>query len=418
MGRGGTGAAGAGDLSALEMNPAGLLALHGLFVQAEVSSTWQPVDFTRAGNCGGLPCATVSQSSGAFLNTVSGVAFEVREGLVLAVGVYGPPSHGRENYPDPRVVSPILTAAPQRYSLISENNLVVYPGVGAAFRALDWLDVGAVVQLRYFHANQVQSLYSLNNQKGEDPSFDAIATVDATQTVRPVFGLGVIARPLPGLSIGASLRPSEPVHATGTLDVTLPSFAVAAGATVSGNHGNVDLTLPPTARLGARYDFAPWSALADVTWENWGVLHTITVTPTDVVLQQGGSNFAVPPISLPRDWHASWSFRAGAERNFDWLTVRAGALYETGAVPDQTLQIDFPSMARFAGTIGATARWGSLAFTASWAHYLAGDRTVTDSQSIRVDPYPAPPFVVGNGRYSTSLDVVAFQLTWLPSLHR
>jgi len=419
MGRGGTGAAGAGDLSAMEMNPAGLASLRGFTLQGEISSTWQPIDFTRANTCGGTPCAAVSQSSGAFPNTVSGLSWEVRDGLVVALGVYGPPSHGRENFPDPRVVKPILTQAPQRYSLISEDNLVVYPGVGVGWRALDWLDVGAVLQLRYFRANQVQSLYSLDNQKGEDPTFDAIATVDATEALRPVFGLGAIARPLPGLSVGLSLRPSAPVHASGTIDVTLPSFAVAAGATVTGSHGNVDLMQPPVARLGVRYDAARWSAMADLVWENWGVLRTITVTPTDVVLQQGGTNFSVPPISLPRDWHASWSPRVGGEFvALDWLTLRAGALYESGAIPDETLQIDFASLPRFAGTLGATARWRSLTFTASWAHYFQQERTISDSEAIRVDPYPAPAFVVGNGRYSTSLDVVAFQISWLPFSRR
>ena len=420
MGRGGTGAAGAGDLSALEMNPAGLASLRGLHVQAELSSAWQPIDFTRAGNCGGAACATVQQSSGAFLNTVSGISYEVRDGLVVALGVYGPPSHGRENFPDPRTVKgSILQGAPQRYSLISENNLVVYPGVGVAYRALDWLDVGAVVQLRYFRANQVQAIYSLGDQKGEDPSFDAIATVDASEAARLVFGVGAIARPLPGLSVGLSARPAEPVHATGTLDVDLPDFAKIAGTTVSGRSGRVDLTLPPEARLGVRYDRGPLSLLGDVTWQNWGVLKSIVVTPTDVVLHQPGSDFAVGPISLPRDWHASWTGRIGGEYVFfDWLTARAGALYESSAIPDETLQIDFASLSRFAGTLGASVRWGSLSLTASWAHYFPQDATVADSKAIRVDPYPSPAFVIGNGRYSTSLDVVAFQITWLPSSHR
>src|SRR5437879_5494897 len=141
-GRGATGAAGAGDLSALEMNPAGLASLRGLRLQGELSSTWQPIDFTRAGTCGAVACRTVSNSSGAFLNTVSGASYEVREGLVIALAIYGPPSHGRENFPDPRDVRSVLAEAPQRYSLISENNLVVFPGAGVGWRALSWLDVG------------------------------------------------------------------------------------------------------------------------------------------------------------------------------------------------------------------------------------------------------------------------------------
>src|SRR5260221_1554255 len=237
LGRGGTGAAGAGDLSALVSNPAGLAELEGLRLQGELSLTWQPIDFARAGNCGARPCATVSNATSAFPNTVTGLSWALRPGLVLAAGIYGPPSMGHETFPDPRALPAGTSSvgAPQRYSMISENNFVVYPGLGAGYRSLDWLDVGAVVQLRYFRARQVQTIYSLGGVGGEYTDFDAVASVDATDSARVVFGLGAIARPLPGLSIGLSVRPGEPVHATGTLDVALPSFAVAAGATVTGH---------------------------------------------------------------------------------------------------------------------------------------------------------------------------------------
>ena len=100
LGRGATGAAGAGDLSAMALNPAGLASLEGLRLQGELVSSWQPIDFTRAGICGPAACPTVSNSSGAFLNSLSGASLALRPGLVIAAGAYGPPSVGRENFPD------------------------------------------------------------------------------------------------------------------------------------------------------------------------------------------------------------------------------------------------------------------------------------------------------------------------------
>ena len=45
------------------------------------------------------------------------------------------------------------------------------------------------------------------------------------------------------------------MHATGALDVQLPPFASAAGATVTGRSARIDLALPPEARLaGALYE--------------------------------------------------------------------------------------------------------------------------------------------------------------------
>jgi long-subunit fatty acid transport protein len=411
MGRGGTGAAGADDLSAILINPAGLASLSGVRVQGELSTTWQPIDFTRAGNCGARPCVTVSNSSGAFLNTLSGVSVALRPGLVVAASIYGPPSMGREDFPDPRVVQP-LTQAPQRYSLISEDNLVLFPGLSAGWRAFDWLDVGATVQVRWFRARQVQSIYSLGGVGGEIPSLDAVASVDATDSARLAFGLGAIARPLPGLSIGLSARPGVPVHASGTLDVELPSFATSAGATVTGREVHVDFTIAPEARLGVRYQRGPLDLLFDLTWENWGVLPGMTVTPIDVVIHQGGTDQKVQPITIPRKWRAAWTGRLGADyQALAWLKVRAGALYETGAIPDETLQIDFASLPRFGATAGATVRWRSLDATLGYAHLFRSDRTVTTSQVERIDPYPDAPFIVGNGGYSTSIDVLALQLS-------
>jgi long-subunit fatty acid transport protein len=413
LGRGMTGAAGAGDLSALALNPAGLATLHGLRVQAELAFSQQAIDYTRAGTClDPRPCQTVSNSSGWFLNTLSGVSWALRPELVLAAGIYGPPSMGRENFPDPRQVQgSIVVGAPQRYMLISENNTVLYPGVAAAWRALEWLDVGAVVQVRYFRSRQVQSIYSVG-LSGERPSeFDAIVSADATESARLVFGAGVIARPLPGLSLGLSARPGAPVHASGTLDVTLPSVAAQAGATTTGRNADFDLQLPPEARLGARYDRGRLSVLGEVTWQNWGVLRSIVVTPQDIVIHQNGTDQKVGPIEIPRKWKAAWSARAGAEFELlPWLTLRAGGLYETSAIPPETLQLDFVALSRFGATLGATARWRFLSGTVGYAHYFNQKSTVTGSQVMRIDPYPAPDFPVGNGDYSTSLDLLAFQL--------
>ena len=414
LGRGATGAAGAGDLSALEMNPAGLAELTGLRLQLEGSVAWQPIDFTRATACAGKPCATVHSSSGAFLNTISGVSFAARPGLVLALGVYGPPSVGRENFPDPRTAQGSkVAAAPQRYSLISENNLVVYPGLAVAYRVGEYLDVGAVAQLRYFRAQQVQSIYSLGGVGGELTDLDAVVSVDATDSARFVFGAGAILHPLPGLSIGLSARPGAPVHATGTLDVQLPTFAQAAGARVTGNAARIDLNLPPEARLGVRYQRGRAAGEVDVTWENWGVLRSIVVTPVDVVLHQGGQDLPVSPIQVPRRWHAAFTARAGGEFRLPGSLgplLRLGALYETSAIPDETLQVDFVSLPRLAATAGLSADLGAVSLTAGYAHFFAQGRDVTGSEAVRVNPYPDQPFVIGNGRYQTSLDVFALQL--------
>ena len=411
LGRGGTGATGTGDLSSVLFNPAGLAELGGLRLQADLSLATQSIDFTRKGRCGPSPCATVSDSYGAFPDTISGVSWEARPGLVLAASINGPPSVGKESFPDPRAVRSPLTGAPQRYSLISSDNLILYPGLSAAVRALSWLDVGVTLQLRYFRTHQLQSIYSVGGIGGDLPDFDAVVDAQASETARLTGGAGLVVRPFEGWSFGLSARPGEPVHATGTLDVTLPAFAAAAGASVTGRAARVDLDLPPQARIGARFQRGAAMFQLDGTWENWGTLGSFTVTPVDLVLHQGGTSRKVPPISIPKRWHAAFSVRGGAEYTpLPWLTVRGGGLFESSAIPDQTLQIDFVNLQRAAATLGATVRYRAFSATAGFAHYFPASRTVTTSQVTRTDPYDAPPFNIGNGSYAAALDIVAFQL--------
>jgi len=424
LGRGATGAAGAGDLSAMASNPAGLAELSGLRLQGELSVAQQPVSFTRQGPCGGLSptCPTVSNSGGAFFNTVSGASYKLGD-LVFALAAYGPPSVGRYQYPDPRTVQgPVAMAAPQRYSLIESNNFILYPGLGAAYRVASWLDVGAVVQLRTFHVHQAQSIFVLGGIGGDVPEADAVATFDAQDKARLVFGGGIIARPLEGLSIGLSARPSSPVHAEGTLDVDAP-LASVAGIRVEGRAAKVDLTLPAEARIGVRYARPAWMVELDGTWEGWGVLRDLTVTPLDVVLKTGtGANEVttkVQPIPLFKNFRGAFSVRLGGEYDLaEWLPaalgvrLRAGGLYETSAIPDDTLQLDFPNVARGALTTGASVRWRGLDVAVAYAHFFQSDTTVTGSKAVRVDPYPAPTFVIGNGRTQSSLDTVAVQVAY------
>lgn len=425
LGRGATGAAGTGDLAAMALNPAGLAELEGLRLQIELSAAQQPVTFTRKGPCGGLSatCPSVANGSGTFLNAVAGVSYKLG-GLVLAAGAYGPPSVGRYEYPDPRSVKDnVALAAPQRYSLIASDNFILYPGLAAAYRAASWLDVGAVAQVRTFHVHQSQSIFVLGGIGGDIPEADAVATFDARDKARLVVGAGLIARPAEGISIGLSARPAAPVNAEGTLDVDAP-LASVAGVRVEGRAAKVELTLPAEARLGVRYTRPTWLLELDGIWEGWGVLREITVTPLDVVLKSGQgageTSTRVDPIHLDKRFRGAFSVRLGGEVDVPaaWLPaalglrLRAGALYETSAIPDETLQIDFPNGARAAGTVGATLRVSELEATVAYAHFFETTAAVSQSVATRINPYPAPAFIIGNGRTTSSLDALALQVAW------
>lgn len=440
LGRGATGVAGPGDLSALAYNPAGLALLPEqgrLFLQLGASGSKQPVSYARSGGCGlsARPCAAVDDSAGWYPNTLSGAAIDLGlahpalSGWVFAVGLHGPSALGSHRYPDPRLAgsaSDVSATAPQRYSLISSENLILYPAFALATRLTPWLDAGLSLDLRYFHIKQTQSIFGIGELGGDLPAFDAIATFDAVQTLAPVLGAGLIAHlpQLPGLSLGLSGRLRTPVSADGTLNIEVPALASALNLTVQGNQAHLGFDLPSEARLGLQYQTSLGLVAADVTWEGWGVLKGITVTPQGVKLVTGtGANqtvTTVAPIVLKKDFHGAFSGRVGGEARLPgaWngglaLVLRAGVLGETSAIPDSTLQVDFVDGPRLAVTAGASLHAGPVELTVGTAHYLTSTRTITTSAVSRTNPYPgAPSYLVGNGVYTTSLDSLAVQATW------
>jgi len=441
LGRGATGAAGTGDLSSVIYNPAGLADLSGLTVQLDVQIAHQPITFQRAGGCGSLlqPCQPIADAAPYFPNTISGVALNLGvlspnlRGVVVALAAHGPPAVGVHNFPDPRNFASsaeVASGAPQRYSLISSNNFIFYPGVSIGWKVSDWLSVGAGAEIRIFHITQTQSIFGVGDLGGDYPDFDAIATIDAWQKAYPVFDGGIIVKPIPSIqniSIGLSGHLGAAVSADGTMTIQTPAAAQALNITVQGNRAHVDLHLPSDARLGLQWKTARALVELDGTWEGWGAMQNITVTPLGVSLVSGsGQNQTVTPVApivLHKDFHAAYTARLGGEyRLFDRggmmlpggteVTLRAGAIYESSAIPDSSLQVDFVDGPRFAGTLGFTVETHGVALTFAYAHYFQSERDITTSDAARIDPYPAPPFIVGNGTYQTSLDAFAAELTW------
>jgi long-chain fatty acid transport protein len=438
LGRGATGAAGAGDLSAIIYNPAGLAELSGLTVQLDLQLAQQHTTFTRgAPYCGETmaACAPVSDTAGLFANTVSGVALNLGvlspelSSLVVAAGVHGPPAIGDHSFPDPRnfgTAAEVAAGAPQRYTLISASNIILYPGLAAGWRVNDWFSLGAGAELRYFHITQSQSLFAIGGISGDFPEFDAIATIDAKQVAYPVFDGGVIVRPIPALrnlSLGLSGRLGAPVSADGTISIVTPPAAQALDIAVEGNRAHVALRLPSEARLGLQWKNDRALVEFDGTWEGWGALRNITVTPENVSIVSGSgasqTTTPVAPIVLEKDFHGAFTARLGGEWTFadllparTALTLRAGGIYESSAIPDQTLQVDFVDGPRFAGTLGLSVASHGFSLTLAYAHYFQSTRDITDSTATRVNAVSAPPFIIGNGVYQTSLDAVAIDLGW------
>ncbi|HVU49332.1 MAG TPA: outer membrane protein transport protein [Polyangia bacterium] len=411
LGRGGAYAADPDGGLALVYNPAGLARQGGLRATLDANLAWQRLTFTPAD---GSPA--VSNGAPPFLAPAAVVSYGLGAvgplaGLAFAAGVAGPSAIGRLEYP--------ATGA-QRYALISSDTQIAYwsAAVAAAFNR--WLAAGVTLQLVQGTARFTQAVWS-GSAAGTDPAGDALAHVDVSSGLIPTAIFGVTARPHERVSVGASWRRGFTFDASGSLTTDLPAAARAIGAQQTGTSTGFSLPFPDTFRVGVlARPRERWLVELDLVYERWSTLRSFGLEPHGIVIasQNLGTSKPLPDIVFQRNFDDAFSVRLGAEREVvpGLLTARAGYLHETSAVPTASTSVDFPNWERDVVAVGASVAIPRTpaTFDVAYAHHFLPARTVTASGIAQVvtpcltpgctDPAAA---VVGNGRYTSALDVLS-----------
>jgi len=422
IGRGGAYAADPTDGLAMQYNPAGFASQHGLRLTLDANLSFQQLSFAAASG------GTASNSAGGFLVGAPIVSYGFGpvgplSALTVAIGFTTPSAIGQESYPGTHPPAMPLPAAqdPQRYAIMSTDYFIIYYSAAIAASYKDWLSAGVTLQLVHGSAKFSQAVWS-GPYMGTDPAFDAVANVDVSNTVVPTAVFGVTVRPIPKLALGLSYRPRFDFLAHGTLTTDLPPAATALAVTVVGNSTDFFLRFPDVIRLGAQYAIKSRLRVeADVVAELWSELHTIEIRPQNIhITTPMPTDRTLANIVFQKDYQDSISVRVGADYDLlpNRLTVRAGYLHETSAIPLKSVSVDFGNWQRDVVSVGATVKiWRGLNASAAYAHHFIADQSVTNSQVVQVvtpcstmgctDPAPT---VVGNGVYKASLDVVSLSL--------
>jgi long-subunit fatty acid transport protein len=414
LGRGGAYAADPDGGLAIVYNPAGLARQVGLRATLDGSLSWQRLTFAPDD---GSPA--VSNGAPPFVEPAAVVSYGLGavgplQGLAFALGVTGPSAIGNLEYP--------ATGA-QRYALVSSDTQIAYwsAAVAAAFNR--WLALGATLQLVQGTARFTQAVWS-GDSAGTNPAEDALAHVDVSSGVIPTAILGVTARPSDRVAVGVSWRPGFTFDASGSLTTDLPAAARAIGARQIGTGVGFTLPLPDVVRAGVLVRPRPrWLVEADVVWERWSTLQSITLPVHGIVIESDnlGTSKPLPDIAFPKGFDDAFSVRLGGEHDLvpGRLAVRAGVLHETSAVPLASTSVDFPNWERDVVTLGASIviPRAPVTLDLAYAHHFLPTRTVTASGIAQiVTPCLTPgctdpaPTVVGNGTYAASLDVLSASL--------
>lgn len=401
LGRGGAFVAGADDLGAIWYNPAGI-ADAGTGLLADFSWLNFSSEFTRrtqvvnnAGVTNTFESPTVKGSTPFLpIPTLAGsYNWGPEKQYTVAFGVLAPYT-AIASYPLTVDGQP----SPSRYSLVSLDGsaLAVAGGYFAWKPNEQWrLGVGLQAMVGKFASRVVFSASPADRliSAPEDPSYDTLAQLDVGPIVAPSGNLGVIWSPHASIRVGLSAQAPFWVNAPATIDVRLPTASPFDKAYQDGKDANVKFRLPPIVRAGVEYrtDTSPDTKLrleAAYVREFWSLHDSIDIKSENIRLYDISgfpSPFGVAPISLPRNFQDSNSFRVGSEYSLKnlirdyWIDLRAGLSYETSAIPKEWVSPLTYDANKFVGSVG-----GSIHVGTHWRMDAMGAMVLMDN--LDVDP--------------------------------
>jgi long-chain fatty acid transport protein len=434
MGRAGAFVAGADDLNSIWYNPAGL-ADAGTSFLFDASYLRFSVDYTRelqvvdAGGAyqrfasptvtGGTPFLPIPTIAASY-------AFGSRKEWTMAAGVFAP-YIALTAYPPTVDGQP----SPARYSLGSYNgSIAAMPGVWLAYKPIEQLRIG-LGALAFVGKFQSTITFNANPQDRllgapEAPEYDANAQLDISPIFAPSANGGVTFVPDDAIRFGVSGQLPIVISSPATITMQMPSDVVFDGASQDGTHAHVRFILPAIVRAGI--EVRPIDELRiELAYvrEFWSEQQSIQITPEGMSIDGIAGmppKVNIPPITMPRGFVDSNSFRLGGEYRFtagDYhLGARWGVSYESSAVPPAYLNLSALDFQKWTGSVGASIYLGAhWRFDGVYAHTFCSTVWVDPNVARipRINPIDgnAPFEPVNGGTYSASADLFGVGMNYL-----
>jgi long-chain fatty acid transport protein len=428
LGRGGAFVAGADDLHAIWYNPAGL-ADAGTSVLLDFSWVNWSAEYKRRTNVtdagGTVRTIEFPEVKGTTpvlpIPTIAGsYNFGDRKEFTAAFGITVPYA-ALSSYP--------LTVdgrpSPSRYSLVTlDGSALLVAGGYFAYKPVEQFRVGGGLQALVgkfssrvvFGANPGDRLIGAP----EDPQYDTLSQLEVGPIIAPSANFGAIAAPHKSFRLGVSGQLPFWVNAPATIQVRLPTAAPFDGARQEGEDARVRFRLPPVVRVGAEYraDLAEDARLrveAAYVREFWSLHESIDVRSENIkLIDVTGfpSPFGVAPISLPRNFQDSNSFRLGGEYSKKgiikdyWTDIRAGFSYETSGIPKEWVSPLTYDANKMIGSLGSSIYIGQhwrMDGLVGLVLYDGVDLAPRDARVPRVNPVAGNPTKtesINGGTYS------------------
>ncbi len=438
----------ADDGEALSLNPAGLAKARGTTITISAAIISYAMEFTRTGSYDAIDDAELPYEGSTYptIKNKADAPFGIGsfqpvpvvavvtdlggrlDNVRLALGLYAPNaypfrdmSNGYQFNGDPNAPPP-----PTRYDIYKQEGAILLPSLGVSYRVLPQLDVGVRASAGFAHVKSVVGLWSSTNRP-EDVSHDTLFTADATDRFVPAFGVGVTYRPHPNIEVSAVYNSALNIHGKGnataingpavelsgnpiTIGPSIDSLC-APGGTFAEQKACVDLQIPQSAAIGARYLFrrADGSMAGDlelnVGWENWGKRCDIVGADFDnadctspgqyrvvvdaapyIDTNNDGMNsddealFPLATSFVDHRMKDTYSVRLGGSYLIPLdpaktIVVRGGVGYDTRAAEEGWLRADLDGAARVTTAVGAAYRTDRIEINAGVGAILEGSNT-------------------------------------------
>ncbi len=288
------------------------------------------------------------------------------EKIVAGLGVYIPSGLGA-GWPGADF-EPISMGA--EYVWSSRIGLVtIAPALG--FRINDWISFGVSLNINY-------GTFSLKMHAGamDNPS-PPPDQVDLGQYEESMNGwgygatLGILAKPLERLSLGATLRTASSVKLNGEASISNLSYL----GYNSTSDLERDLTWPMWIGAGAAYKAMENLTLtADLQWTQWSRIDVVETRFQDdfwqIMMAQSDND------QKPFHWEDTLQVRLGAEYRTEKFNFRGGFYIDPSPAPDRTMTVLIPSYDYNVVTLGLGYNLNGLQLDFGLEYLMGKNRTV------------------------------------------
>ncbi len=299
---------------------------------------------------------------------------------------------------------------PLRYVATESNLQVMQLNPTIAYRICDQLSIGVGA----VHSRIKADLRSRVNESALNTTLSGVATAspDGNRQLNGTsngwgYNVGLMYEPIKNHTFGMNYRSQIQTRIKGKTDLTNLSGATALvfGGDKYTVDTETDLNLPQSLLLGYSFKHKGWTLETDAEWVDYSSIGQ------NAFVFNGESNATRLAVlntgnPVPRQWHSSWNFGAGANYKFnDMWQARGGYFYFPEAIPEHTWDPGIPESARSGFTFGGGWTYSSVTLDLTYLLNTFQKRTIHNSVG-------ATSGASVNGEYKTVVHIFSVNITY------